>query len=95
MSFHVDRYINDTRVAAGAEIVEIISTERIFGSTVKAGGRCETLDPEAWVPIITVDGSIVWTGPRAATFESARGLAVTHARERLRTAARAIFADPQ
>lgn len=91
MSFHVDRFINDQRVEPGALVTGLVTTDRVLGSTVRAGARCESLGPEQWTPIVSVDNAIAWEGSAAESYDAADRVARDHVRESLSRAARDLF----
>ncbi len=87
----MDRFINDQRVEPGVLITGIVTTDRVLGSTVKAGARCDSLTPEQWTPIVSVDEAIAWEGAPTTSFDAADRAARDHVRESLARAARDIF----
>lgn len=91
MSFHMEQFIEGRRVEPGAVFAGPVTTDRILGTTVKAGARCESLSPGRWTPVVTVDEHLVWEGEPAETRERADGAARHYVRASLRAAARNIF----
>lgn len=91
MSFHVDRFINDQRVESGALIIGLVTTDRVLGCTVRAGARCESLTPDQWRPIVSVDDAIAWEGAPTTRNDAADRVARDHVRESLARAARELF----
>lgn len=87
----MDRFINDQRVAPGALIASLVTADRVLGSTIKAGARCESLTPERWTPIVSVDESIAWEGQPTTDFDAADRAARGHVKESLSRAARNLF----
>lgn len=55
-------YISNTLVKPGAVITSRISTDEVLGRTITAGGRCESMQPERWVPVVCNGNQILWEG---------------------------------
>lgn len=65
------RFINDQRVEPGALITSLVTADRVLGSTVRAGARCESLSPEQWSPIVSLDDAIAWEGVPTTSYDAA------------------------
>lgn len=77
----MDRFINDQRVEPGVLITGLATTDRVLGSTVKAGARCDftALLSFPWVGLVIIGRA--WEGAPTTSFHAADGAARDHVRE--------------
>jgi hypothetical protein len=87
-----ERSINGKSVEPGAEFeTGMLSSDRLLGKRIAVGGRCESLSPEAWRPIVLADSAVVWEGPVVDSLDAADGAARVHARQSMDRAVAKIF----
>lgn len=89
--FRESRTIGGHEVRPGAVITTPITTDRLLGRMINAGGRCEALEPESWTAVVCADAAVAWEGSSHATFEGANDEARSHARARIDQHFRQIF----
>lgn len=75
----VQRYINGTLVQPGVLITSPTSSERVLGRMIAASGRCESLSPEQWTPVVCTGRQVLWEGEGQSSYEAADWLARQHA----------------
>lgn len=85
------RSIGGTIVRPGAVVANPISADRMFGKVVNVGGRCESLTPEQWTPVVLADSAVVWEGEPVETYRAADTVSRSHAKEAIDQALRKVF----
>lgn len=83
--------IGGVEVRPGALIAQPLTTDRLFGRSIKPGARCESLEPETWTAVVCADAQVIWEGGSHSSRNSADAEARVHAQERIDNQLREIF----
>lgn len=83
--------IGGVEVRPGALIARPLTTDRLFGRSIKPGARCESLEPETWTAVVCADARLIWEGKSHSSYDSADAEARAHAQKRIDNHLREIF----